>query len=119
MVSGYNLLGEEGWTRIDKGSIRDGIRRKRLQEMIKKYFNSCEDLSNFRRRNGSEGLGLELISSDGSQGYVFVGPIQLDRDFKSRMQNSKERYQAMNKIIKGEFVRVEDELAGFAWGDVA
>ena len=48
-------------------------------------------------------------------GYVFVGPLQLERDFKSGMERSKQWYVAGGKVILQEFVDNKDELAGFSW----
>ena len=97
------------WKHIETGLIS----RPRLEGWIKDYFGQTQDLSAFERRN--EDIGLELRNSEGNMGYVFVGPLQLERDFKSGMERSKQWYVAGGKVILQEFVDNKDELAGFSW----
>ena len=64
------LRRQDGWRDIEEGSIPKSV----LQSWIKGYFRTIDDLSGFERRNVDEGVGLELRSSEGDGGYVFVGP---------------------------------------------
>jgi hypothetical protein len=105
-----------GWTNINSGAITSG----RLKEWIKDYFNVDENLTGFFRRNEIEGIGLEICASDFSRGYVFVGELQLDRDYEERrMQKSKRLYIDGRGIgmlrIGREFIDHNENMAGFSW----
>lgn len=93
--------------------------RETLQRDIEKYFGVNENLSGFSKRNGSQGIGLELQSPSEDRGYVFVGPLQLERDIRNRLNYSREVYErsGKRKIIR-EFVDHESEIAGFSWRSV-
>jgi hypothetical protein len=70
-------------------------------------------LLGFRRRNN--GYYSELESASGSRGYVFVGPLQLDRDYQKRMQETQKLFEYSAKRIIRNFTDYENELAGFSW----
>jgi len=101
-----------GWTDISGGHIS----RNKLEEWVREYFGSDVDLSNFVRRNDQRGFGLELRDEDSSKGYVFAGPLQLDRDYVKRMEGTKLLYASEDGFeITREFIDHEDEIAGFTW----
>lgn len=87
-----------------------------FEQWVKEYFNVKDDLKDFRRRN--EGYGIELVSENADRGYVFVGPLQVERNFEKRLERSLEHYtKGLNlniRIIK-KFVHYPEELAGFSW----
>ena len=101
---------EIGWRGIDEGGM---VFQGTLQNWIRKYFNLREDLTDFQRRNDDR--GLELRSADYTKGYVFVGPLQLDRDFERRMMETRQLYELSDHIILRSFTDFQNELAGFSW----
>lgn len=105
----YGLLEEEGWTPIDKGIIDQKI----LEGLIRDFFNVNENLDDFLRRN--KDCSLELTKKDESRGYVFVGPLQLDRDYEARMQQISHWYSNRGKDILKSVVDFQEEKAGFSW----
>ena len=108
MVKIASELGKE-WTNIDKGLIS----KETLEALIKKYFKVNEDLSKFKRRNSGY---LEVMELYEHRGYVFVGELQLDRDYKERMQRVKNLFEkGYNVNILDTFIDDTKSLAGFSW----
>ena len=103
---------ESGWRGINEGGM---VFQKTLQDWIGEYFHVNEDLADFQRRNDCFDRGLEIRSADHSKGYVFVGPIQLDRDFERRMMETRELYQNSQQIAIRSFTDFENQMAGFFW----
>lgn len=99
----------DGWREINEGLISPDT----LKEWIQRYFNTKENLSQFKSRNGEQ--GLELVNQLNSRGYVFVGPLQIEGDFEGRMERIKEWYEAGNRRILKKFVDYKNELSGFSW----
>ena len=100
---------ECGWRDISEGYFG----ADRLKGLIKQYFNVREDLTDFQRRNDYR--GLQLRRADNTKGYVFVGPLQLDRDFERRMVETRQFYSSDNNTILRSFTDFENDLAGFSW----
>lgn len=99
---------ENGWISIEEGLIS----RERLEFWIKEYFALAEDLSNFKRRNRG---GLELVSLDGTRGYVFIGEMQLERDHEKRMLEERRIYDAMKRRCIKSFSDFDQGISGFYW----
>jgi len=108
-TAALSLEREDGWREIDEGWIS----ADKLRGWIKEYFNIKEDLAQFKSRNG--GQGLEVVNQDNSRGYVFVGSLQLERDFENRMEKIMQWYQSGNRRIFKKFTDYEEQLAGFSW----
>ncbi len=102
-----NIFLKKEWQDINKCFV--GL--DKLTEWIRNYFNVEEDMNNFERRNRGY---LELRSLDKSRGYVFVGEIQLNRDYEGRMRDAKGK-DYFNKTLIREFVDHDNKLAGFSW----
>ena len=100
---------ESGWREINEGGM---VFQGTLQNWIRKYFNVREDLTDFQRKNADR--GLEVRSADYTKGYVFVGPLQLDRDFERRMMETRQLYSSYNTILRS-FTDFGEGIAGFSW----
>ena len=102
-----DMLRDEGYREVAIGVAGN------ISNWLQDYFAVQENMQDFVRRNDRD--GLEIMKTDRSQGYVFVGPFQPDRDYESGMENVRKRFEAQGKRTLRYFVDKEEELAGFSW----
>jgi len=91
---------------------RDWLLKSEYESWIKEYFHAKEDLSHFNRSGGED---LELTSQDGSRGYVFIGPLEVNINFQLRMKRKMYEYKRLGKGIDKTVEDKENEIFGFSW----
>lgn len=111
-MEAIEALKEAGYEAITPENMGIGLTGN-IPDWLKEYFSTNESLDDFVRRNDYD--GLEVMKNDLSRGYVFVGPLQLDRDYELRMQDIRKRFCSLGRRTIKYFVDLENELAGFSW----
>lgn len=84
-----------------------------LQYWVREYFSINENLDGFKRRNNRR--GLELISGDGSRGYVFAKPPQSSEDYVGRVKRTIEILSNSGRKLLKLFMDHEKDFIAFSW----
>ncbi|MBM3247292.1 hypothetical protein FJZ17_01995 [Candidatus Pacearchaeota archaeon] len=87
------------------------------KEWISKHFSdgNLKEFVGYRARNN---LGvIEAINAEDTQGYAFVGELQLDRDIERRLADVRRIYEGRGRSTQRVFLDLRDSqrYAGLEW----
>jgi hypothetical protein len=88
------------------------------KEWISKHFSDNFNPLDFTGYHARNNLSvIEAVNADNSQGYAFVGELQLDRDIERRLADVRRIYERGGKIIQRTFLDLRDSqrYAGLEW----